>query len=89
MLRFKINKEKAFPLNVLCLGAHCDDIEIGCGGTILRLISENKDTNINWIVFASNKERAVEAKKSALHPYRAKQQTLPFLKRLKKILSQI
>ena len=65
MLRFKINKEKGFPLNVLCLGAHCDDIEIGCGGTILRLISENKDTNINWIVFASNKERAVEAKKSA------------------------
>ena len=25
------------PRSVLCLGAHCDDIELGCGGTLLRL----------------------------------------------------
>ena len=28
------------PLRILCLGAHCDDIEIGCGGTVLRLLAE-------------------------------------------------
>ena len=26
---------------VLCLGAHSDDVEIGCGGTVLRLAREN------------------------------------------------
>ena len=27
------------PLRLLCLGAHSDDIEIGCGGFILELLS--------------------------------------------------
>jgi LmbE family N-acetylglucosaminyl deacetylase len=52
-------------LKVLCLGAHCDDIEIGCGGTILRLIKEHMIEEIKWIVFTSNPVRADEAKKSA------------------------
>jgi LmbE family N-acetylglucosaminyl deacetylase len=47
--------------NVLCLGAHCDDIEIGCGGTILRLIKENRKLRFYWVVFSSTRQRKREA----------------------------
>jgi len=50
---------------VLCIGAHCDDIEIGCGGAILRLIRENPDVGIDWVVLGSNPTRAREAHASA------------------------
>ena len=52
-------------LNVLCLGAHCDDIEIGCGASLLKLIEQKKIHSIRWIVFASNPLRKAEAIKSA------------------------
>jgi len=47
--------------NVLCLGAHCDDIEIGCGGTVLRMLQENRKLNFHWVVFSSNPRRKREA----------------------------
>jgi LmbE family N-acetylglucosaminyl deacetylase len=50
---------------VLCLGAHSDDIEIGCGGTILRLIEERQDLEFLWVVFSSTPARAEEARRSA------------------------
>ena len=50
---------------VLCLGAHADDIEIGCGGTILRLLSERPGLSVSWVVFSADRFRAVEAKRSA------------------------
>jgi LmbE family N-acetylglucosaminyl deacetylase len=50
---------------VLALGAHADDIEIGCGGTILRLAAEVPDLEVNWVVFCSTPERAREAQASA------------------------
>jgi LmbE family N-acetylglucosaminyl deacetylase len=50
---------------ILCLGAHCDDIEIGCGGTILRLISGSDRIECCWMVLCSNPERAREAHRSA------------------------
>ena len=50
---------------VLCLGAHADDIEIGCGGTILRLAAERRDLEVRWVVFSSNAIRAAEARASA------------------------
>lgn len=53
------------PLRVLCLGAHSDDIEIGCGGTILKLIRENKAVDFCWVVFSASGERKREAQKSA------------------------
>ncbi|MGH8726794.1 MAG: PIG-L deacetylase family protein [Burkholderiales bacterium] len=49
----------------LFLGAHCDDIEIGCGGTVLKLIAEHPDLNCHWVVFSSDTTRAAEARKSA------------------------
>jgi len=53
------------PQRILCLGAHCDDIEIGCGGTILNLVSSGRKVEALWVVFASNAQRKEEALKSA------------------------
>jgi LmbE family N-acetylglucosaminyl deacetylase len=53
------------PLQLLCLGAHCDDIEIGCGGSVLRLLAERPGSSVHWVVFASNKEREAEARAAA------------------------
>lgn len=49
----------------LFIGAHCDDIEIGCGATILRLVEQYPDISIHWVVLASNPTRAAEARRSA------------------------
>jgi len=53
------------PARLLALGAHPDDIEIGCGGTILRLVAERADLDVLWVVFCSNPARAAEARSSA------------------------
>jgi len=53
------------PLRLLCLGAHADDVEIGCGGTVLRLLSEHPASTCRWIVFSGSGERAREARESA------------------------
>lgn len=50
---------------VLCLGAHSDDIEIGCGATILKLIEEKPGLEIVWVVFSAEGARAGEARASA------------------------
>ena len=47
------------------MGAHSDDIEIGCGGTILRLLSEYDDVEVNWVVIGSSGQRDGEAVASA------------------------
>jgi LmbE family N-acetylglucosaminyl deacetylase len=60
-----IHFDKSTPLKILCLGAHCDDIEIGLGGTLLKLIQEYNIEQITWIVFASNEIRKQEAVASA------------------------
>jgi LmbE family N-acetylglucosaminyl deacetylase len=53
------------PLRVLCLGAHSDDIEIGCGGSILELIGRYPNLRIDWVVFSGRGPRAAEAQASA------------------------
>jgi LmbE family N-acetylglucosaminyl deacetylase len=53
------------PKHVLCLGAHCDDLEIGCGGTILKLTEEREPPSFTWVVFASDPRREAEALKTA------------------------
>ena len=51
-------------LTILCLGAHSDDIEIGCGGTILRLL-KSQACDVHWIVFSAGRARRREALDSA------------------------
>jgi LmbE family N-acetylglucosaminyl deacetylase len=53
------------PLQILCLGAHSDDIEIGCGGTILRLARQFPDCVFHWVVFSAVGARAAEAERAA------------------------
>ena len=62
-IRFDIKKNQA--IKVLCLGAHSDDIEIGCGGTILRLVEEYPQLDVHWVVFGARGPRVNEAQKSA------------------------
>jgi LmbE family N-acetylglucosaminyl deacetylase len=50
---------------VLCLGAHSDDIEIGVGGTLLKLAAQVSDLEIRWFVFSAPGSRADEARRSA------------------------
>jgi LmbE family N-acetylglucosaminyl deacetylase len=65
MLPLNLSKNSKSPLKVLCLGSHSDDIEIGCGGTILRLLANYEKLEIVWVVFSANKVRAKEAQVSA------------------------
>ena len=53
------------PLKVLCLGAHSDDIEIGCGGTLLELLRSARRLSVHWVVFSGTPIRAREARASA------------------------
>jgi LmbE family N-acetylglucosaminyl deacetylase len=50
---------------ILCVGAHSDDIEIGMGGTLLKLIRQFPDVEICWVVFSGPGTRADEARRSA------------------------
>lgn len=54
-------------LSILCLGAHGDDIEIGCAGTILRLCKEYSDIEVHWVVFSQSNDavRGCESRDSA------------------------
>jgi LmbE family N-acetylglucosaminyl deacetylase len=52
------------PLRILAMGAHADDIEIGCGGAILRLVAE-RPTELRYVVFSASPVRADEARAAA------------------------
>jgi LmbE family N-acetylglucosaminyl deacetylase len=58
-------QNRTVPLQILCLGAHADDIEIGCGGTVLQLLSARPNLEFFWVVFSSGREREREARASA------------------------
>ena len=65
MMPLVINRKKS-SLKILCLGSHCDDIEIGCGGTLLKLIQSRRgNVMVRWVVFSSTPEREKEALRSA------------------------
>lgn len=63
LVRFQL-RELPGPLSILCLGAHSDDLEIGCGGTLLRLLAE-REAVVRWIVLGCSGQRSAEAKQSA------------------------
>jgi LmbE family N-acetylglucosaminyl deacetylase len=65
MIKVNILNENTTGKKILCLGAHSDDIEIGMGGTIRRLVRDNPGLEITWVVFSAIGERGVEARKSA------------------------
>jgi len=65
MLSLIFNKDRNERHRILCLGAHSDDIEIGCGGTMLRLAAEYPDLSVYWVVLGASPTRAEEAVASA------------------------
>jgi LmbE family N-acetylglucosaminyl deacetylase len=62
MLRFQFERP---PTRVLCLGAHCDDLEIGCSGTVMKLAKLSPALEVTWVVFSSDDVREAEARASA------------------------
>ncbi len=64
MLRLALPPRGNSGYRILCLGAHADDIEIGCGGTVLRLLSEHR-VAVDWVVFSAIPARAKEARRGA------------------------
>ena len=50
---------------LLAIGAHSDDLEIGCAGTVLALTRANPGLAVRWVVLAANGDRADEARRSA------------------------
>jgi LmbE family N-acetylglucosaminyl deacetylase len=65
MIHLNLAGDAATPLQILCLGAHSDDIEIGCGGTILRLAEHYPNCSIHWVVFSATGIREAEAQRAA------------------------
>jgi LmbE family N-acetylglucosaminyl deacetylase len=65
MLPLTFPRDPSTPLKLLFLGAHSDDIEIGCGGTVLQLLSTYRKVDVVWVVFSSTAEREREARASA------------------------
>jgi len=65
MLPLSLGTGPGKPLQLLCLGAHSDDIEIGCGGTILKLLEAYPGSSVTWVVFSANESREAEARSSA------------------------
>ena len=65
MLRLALNGKHRSTHRILCLGAHSDDIEIGCGGTILELLRTHRNLEFHWVVFSSGAQRDREARRSA------------------------
>jgi LmbE family N-acetylglucosaminyl deacetylase len=53
------------PLHILAIGAHPDDIEIGCGGTLLRLVAEGKVAAVTWVILSGEGSRVDEARAGA------------------------
>lgn len=53
------------PLTLLCLGAHADDLEIGCGGSVLRWLGDHAGSKVWWVVWSGDSARRLEAEESA------------------------
>ena len=65
MIHLNLNVKSGESLKILCMGAHSDDIEIGCGGTILRLAEQYPECEFHWVVFNAIGTRETEAKQAA------------------------
>jgi LmbE family N-acetylglucosaminyl deacetylase len=65
MIRLGLTGENSATPEILCLGCHSDDIEIGCGGTILRLAEQYPGCVFHWVVFSAIGVREQEARRGA------------------------
>ena len=65
MLGLLMSRREAAPLRVLAVGAHSDDIEIGCSGTLLRLVDQGMVSELWWVVLSGSGARREEAQASA------------------------
>ncbi len=65
VIKLSLPNNETKPSNVLCLGAHADDIEIGCGGTLLYLAGVLPQVRFHWVVLSTPGPRRQEAKKAA------------------------
>jgi LmbE family N-acetylglucosaminyl deacetylase len=65
MLPLQLGQPEAAAARVLAIGAHPDDIEIGCAGTILKLIEQGMVSELTWVVLSGEDGRADEARRSA------------------------
>jgi len=69
MLDFRLNLPRGTQPHFLFIGAHSDDIEIGCGGTIMELLAAYPRARLSWVVLSSDGadagKREAEARRSA------------------------
>jgi LmbE family N-acetylglucosaminyl deacetylase len=65
MMNPRLDAQSRPGLQILCLGCHSDDIEIGCGGTVLRLAKMYPECTFHWVVFSAVGIREVEARRAA------------------------
>ncbi len=65
MLELTLPAARKRPTRILCIGAHCDDIEIGCGGTLLKLLARAGAWDVTWAVFSGDATRVRELNASA------------------------
>lgn len=65
MIKLTCSKDRHEPLVILCLGAHSDDIEIGCGATLLQLTRNECRPRFCWVVLSAHGTRQTEARRAA------------------------
>jgi LmbE family N-acetylglucosaminyl deacetylase len=65
MLNLIADLDVSKPLRLVCIGAHSDDLEIGCGGTLMSWLESTRPIHVTWVVLTSQGERAREARRSA------------------------
>jgi LmbE family N-acetylglucosaminyl deacetylase len=65
MLRLVSDIPARRPLRLLCIGAHSDDLEIGCGATVMTWLAGRRATEVTWVVLSAEGARATEARRSA------------------------
>jgi LmbE family N-acetylglucosaminyl deacetylase len=64
MLQYQLRLDTVTP-RILFLGAHSDDIEIGCGGTVLRLVQQFPRARFFWVTLSADDEREAETRAAA------------------------